>query len=114
MSAETITYIGNVVNDAPIGFQVETGGPWLSPPCSIKARYYNNTIHISRASGFNFLDSSCSNHILDIQKNIIVGGQTDIHSTCTTTWAYNDDGGAYAIKGNPIGAHHFKQVDRHR
>lgn len=114
VSAETITYIGNVVNNVPIGFQVETGGACLSPPCSIKARYYNNTIHISRASGFNFLDSSCSNHILDIQKNLIDGGKTDIHSTCTTTWAYNDNGGAYPIKSNPIGPHDFKQVSRHR
>ena len=93
VSAETITYIGNVVNGAPIGFQVETGGACLSAPCSIKARYYNNTIYISRASGYNFIDSSCTNHILDIQKNVINGGQTDIHRNCTTTWNYNDDGG---------------------
>jgi hypothetical protein len=110
-SAETITYIGNIVNKVPIGFQVETGGTCLSSPCSIQAKYYNNTIYIPRASAYNFIDSSCSNHTLDIQKNIIDGGETDIHSNCMTTWDYNDDGGVYPIRGNPVGPHDLKQVN---
>ena len=32
------------------------------------------------------------------------GGATDIHSTCATVWNYNDDGGVFAISGNPRGA----------
>jgi hypothetical protein len=51
------------------------------------------------------MDTSCTNHTLDIQKNIVDGGETDIHGNCAITWDYNDDGGVYSIRGNPIGAH---------
>jgi hypothetical protein len=86
---ETITYSGNVAHDVPIGFQTEAGGTCARghSPCSINAKYYNNTIY--NAALYNFIDGSCTNHTLDIEKNIVDGGTTDIHSTCATTWNYN-------------------------
>lgn len=98
---ESITYSGNVAYDVPVGFQAETGGTCAAghSPCSITAKYYNNTIY--NPGLYNFIDGSCTNHTLDIQKNIVDGGTTDIHSTCTTTWNYNDDGGVYPITGIP-------------
>ena len=103
--AATIAYIGNVVNNVPIGFQAERGGRCTSSPCSIELKYYNNTIYQPSPSQYNFMDTSCTNHTLDIQKNIVDGGQTDIHGNCSLTWDYNDDGGMYAISGNPVGRH---------
>lgn len=108
---ETITYSGNVAHDVPIGFQTEAGGTCARghSPCSINAKYYNNTIY--NAVLYNFIDGSCTNHTLDIEKNIVDGGTTDIHSTCATTWNYNDDGGLLAITGNPVGGDDLKQVN---
>jgi hypothetical protein len=108
---ETITYLGNVAHDVQIGFQTETGGTCLSGhlPCSITAKYYNNTIY--NPSSFNFIDGSCTNHTLDIQKNIIDGGPTDIHSTCSTIWDFNDNGGVNAISGNPAGLDNLLKVN---
>jgi len=108
---ETITYAGNVAYDVPIGFQTETGGSCARghSPCSIAAKYYNNTIY--NPGLYNFIDGSCTNHTLDIEKNIVDGGTTDIHSTCATTWNYNDDGGELTITGNPIGLNDLNNVD---
>jgi hypothetical protein len=109
--SETITYTGNIAYTVPIGFQAETGGSCSSSPCSIDAKYYNNTIYNSNSSWFNFMDSSCSGHTLDLQKNIVDGGQTNIHSNCTTTWDYNDAGGLYPISGKALGPHDLNQVN---
>ena len=109
--SETITYMGNTAYTVPIGFQAETGGSCSSSPCSIDAKYYNNTLYNSNSSWFNFMDTSCSSHSLDLQKNIVDGGTTDIHSNCTTTWDYNDAGGLYPISGNPSGPHDLARVN---
>ncbi|HEX3409585.1 MAG TPA: hypothetical protein VHS07_04860 [Candidatus Binataceae bacterium] len=108
---ETVTYSGNLAYDVPIGFQAETGGSCASghSPCSISAKYYNNTIY--NPAQFNLIDSSCTNHTLDIEKNIVDGGTTDIHTNCKTTWNDNDDGGVFSIAGNPAGANDLTNVD---
>jgi hypothetical protein len=109
VGAETITYTGNVAYKVPLAFQVETGGSCSTSPCSIRARYYNNTIY--SPSRYNFIDTSCTNHTLDMQKNIVDGGQYDVHSNCAVTWDYNDDGGVYAITSNPVGPHDLNRVN---
>jgi hypothetical protein len=98
---ETISYVSNVAYNVPIGFQIESGGTCQTSPCSITAKLYNNTIY--NAGLYNLMDSSCNNHTLDIQKNLIDGAVTNIHSGCAMTWNYNDDGGALTISGNPSG-----------
>jgi hypothetical protein len=110
-AAATMTYIGNVVNNVPVAFQAEVGGTCVSSFCSMDLKYYNNTIYSTHSSWFNFMDTSCTNHTLDIQKNIIDGGTTEIRSNCAITWDYNDDGGVYPISGNPVGPHDLKQVN---
>jgi len=108
---ETITYTGNIAYSAPIAFQAEAGGSCSHSPCSINAKYYNNTIYVP--GQFNFIDSSCTNHILDIENNIVGGATTDIHSNCTLTWNYNDDGDgglSATITGNPAGFNDLRDV----
>jgi hypothetical protein len=107
---EHITYIGNVAFNNWNAFQIETGGTCQQAPCAITARFYNNTIYNS-SNQTNFVDTSCTNHTLDIRKNIIDGGATEIRSNCTSIWDYNDDGGVYPISGNPVGPHDLKQVN---
>jgi hypothetical protein len=90
--SEEITYENNIAYNAPIAFQAETGGscPASASPCAINAQYYNNTAY--QLSQFNFIDSSCTNHTLDIEKNIIDTSNVDIHtgSCASVTWSTND------------------------
>jgi hypothetical protein len=108
-SASDLTYTGNIAYNVPVGFQNQTGGTCQSSPCSIKAKYYNNTVYHS--SQYAFYAGTCTNHTLDIQKNIFDGGAVAINSGCSTTWDYNDDGGVFAITGNPVGPHDLKQIN---
>jgi hypothetical protein len=109
---ETISFIGNIAYENWNAFMIDTGGSCFATPCSITAKLYNNTI-VNSHGQTNIIDSSCTNHSLDIQKNIIDGGTTTIAkgTACNITWDYNDDGGVYAIAGNPVGEHDLKKVD---
>ena len=86
VTASTLTYVGNTVNNTPIGFQAETGGSCTSSACSINAKYYNNTIN---NTPYTFMDTSCTSHTLDVQRNVVHGGQVNIHSNCSTTADFN-------------------------
>jgi hypothetical protein len=110
-TSETMTYIGNLVNQVPVAFQAETGGTCSNSPCSMALKYYNNTIYQPNSSWFTFMDTSCTNHSFDVQKNVVDGGVFDIHSSCTLKWDYNDDGGVYVGVGNPVGAHDLNGVN---
>ena len=89
--SEQITYQNNIAYHAPIAFQAETGGSCSASACAIDAQYYNNTAY--QLSQFAFIDSSCTNHTLDIEKNIINTSAVDIQtgSCALVRWSDNDD-----------------------
>jgi hypothetical protein len=88
VSASDVTYVGNVVIDAPVAFQAETGGECLAKPCAIAVKVYNNTVFLKSASSYNMIDTSCTGHTWDVRKNVIDGGKTDIHAECRFTRDY--------------------------
>ena len=97
---EDITYSNNVAYNSFIGFHIENGGSCTNAPCSITAKYYNNTVYVSSGQ-FNFMNTSCVSTTEDIRNNIIDGGKVDIHGPpdCGFTWDYNDDGGSQGFSG---------------
>jgi hypothetical protein len=115
---EDITYTRNVAYNSPLGFQIEDGGSCTHSPCSIVARYYNNTVYQS-ASQASIEDTSCRGATLDIRNNILDGGAIDIHGGCSVRWDYNDDGGSqhfFSVNVNdsstmPIGSHDLFNAD---
>jgi hypothetical protein len=109
--ASDVNYIGNVVYDVPLAFQAETGGTCLAMPCAITIRVYNNTIILPHSDSFNLIDTSCTAHRWDVQKNMIDGGTTDIHRDCQLRWDYNLDGGIFTVTGNAVGQHDLTRLN---
>ena len=115
---EDITYTRNIAYNSPEGFHIESGGNCTNSPCSIVARYYNNTVYV-KSSQANIVDTSCSGATLDIRNNILDGGAIDIYGGCSVKWDYNDDGGSQHfswvnVNGSsmmPIGSHDLFNVD---
>ncbi len=115
---EDITYTRNIAYNSPEGFHIESGGDCTNSPCSIVARYYNNTVY-ETSSQASIVDTSCDGATLDIRNNILDGGAITIHGGCSVKWDYNDDGGSQhfsAVNVNdssmmPIGSHDLFNVD---
>ena len=115
-TTEHISYIGNVSNLAPEAFHSDSGGSCNTSSCSLQANYFNNTAYAGSNSSFQqFIHSTCtSGTAINIQKNIVDGGQSGWDSACGSkiTWNYNDDGGVYATSlGGSAGSNDLKNVN---
>jgi len=115
-TTEHISYIGNVSNLAPQAFHSDSGGSCTTSSCSLQANYFNNTAYAGSNSSFQqFIHSTCTGGTaINIQKNIVDGGQSGWDSACGSkiTWNYNDDGGAYPTNlGGSAGANDLKNVN---
>ncbi|MBV8205940.1 MAG: hypothetical protein JO041_04045 [Acidobacteria bacterium] len=115
-ATETITYIGNVSRLVPMGFHTDSGGACSTQPCSITAKYFNNTVYSgSNTSAVQFLGSTCRpGTTIDVQKNIVDGGKSEFDGACTpyVVWDYNDDGGVYPTTlWISYGAHNLTTVN---
>src|SRR6266702_4228047 len=115
---EDITYTRNIAYNSAVGFHIEDGGSCSKAPCSIVARYYNNTVYQS-ASQASIEDTGCGGATFDIRNNILDGGAIDIHGVCSVRWDYNDDGGSQhfsSVNVNdsstmPLGSHDVFNAD---
>jgi hypothetical protein len=110
--SETISFVGNVAYENWNAFMIDSGGACAVGRCSISAKLFNNTIYNSQGQT-NIIDLTCINHSLEIQRNIIDGGDTRIVKGpgCKVIWDYNVDGGVHSISGNPVGAHDLTRFD---
>jgi hypothetical protein len=94
--AADVTWMGNVVYDAPNGLECEGGGGTSSQ--SVTCRAYNNTLYLDSQSAI-VTGSGCTQSITwDVRNNTLdTTDATYIPSSCSNrsmTWDYNDDCGS--------------------
>ncbi len=81
---------------ACFGLQTQGGtGP-------ISAKIYNNTCYAGGTGMVPFYIDSCAGGALDIQNNVLDGGNAHMGSSCNVTWDYNDK---YQTTNGGSGAH---------
>jgi hypothetical protein len=94
-----VTWTRNVAYQVPIALQIESGvgGGWVcaAGSCAMREKIYNNSFYVAPGA-YNIAATSCSFAPMsfDIRNNILDGGGVSMHSGCSITWDYNDDGGA--------------------
>jgi hypothetical protein len=106
--AADVTWIDNLIYDAPNGFECEGGGGSSSQ--SVTCRAYNNTAYLGTQTVI-VTGSNCTQPISwDVRNNILdTSDETYIPSVCSNramTWDYNDDCGSHgSCTGLYVGPH---------